>query len=104
MLLDIGHEARAETRLLLNYWLKLLLPVGLSTETEVLEAQSLEGGTEWVNKVVLARLSADNFETAVAEFLGYYAEFGSALLGDFGFDNTVDNGIAGSGAHHFLAE
>jgi hypothetical protein len=44
-------------------------------------------------KVILARLSPDIFEAAVTEFLGYDAEFGSALLGNFGADNAADSGF-----------
>jgi hypothetical protein len=80
-------------RLLGSDWLKLPSPVGFFMGTEVLETQSLEGSVEWINKVILASLSPDIFEAAVAEFLGYDAELGSALLGDFGVDNAVDSGL-----------
>jgi hypothetical protein len=75
--------------LLLDRWFELLSPVGLFMNTEVLDTQSLEGSVEWINKVILARLSPDIFEAIVEEFLAYNAEFGSALLGEFGVDNTV---------------
>ncbi|PVH99919.1 hypothetical protein DM02DRAFT_614668 [Periconia macrospinosa] len=80
-------------RLLGGHWLQLTSLVGLFVGTEVLETQSLEGSVEWINKVILASLSLDIFEAAVAEFLGYNAEFRLALLGDFGLDNTVDSGL-----------
>lgn len=67
-------------RLLLDHWFKLLSPLGLSMETEVLETQRLEGSVEWINKVILVILSPDIFEAAVAEFLGYDAKFGSGFL------------------------
>jgi hypothetical protein len=76
-----------------DHWLKLPSPVGFFMGTEVLETQGLEGSVEWINKVILASLSPDILEAAVAEFLGYDAEVRSALLGDFGGDNAVDSGL-----------
>ncbi|KAF9728548.1 hypothetical protein PMIN01_13376 [Paraphaeosphaeria minitans] len=73
--------------------LKLPSPVGFFMGTEALEAQSLEGSVDWINNVILVSLSPDVFEAAVAEFLGYDVEFGSALLGDFGIDNALDSGL-----------
>lgn len=48
---------------------------------------------EWIKKVIFARLSSDIVEAAVAELLGYDADFGSAPLGDFGIDNAVNNDL-----------
>jgi hypothetical protein len=46
---------------------------------------------EWIDKVIFASLSPDNFEAVIAEGLRYNAEFSSALLEDRGVDNTVDS-------------
>jgi hypothetical protein len=91
--LDTSHEAQTEMHLLSDYWLKLRSPGGLFMDTSVLETQGLNSSVEWINEVILARLSPDVFKTAIAEFFGYNVDFGSALLGEFGVDNVFDSGF-----------
>lgn len=79
--------------LLVDHWLELFSQLGFFMETQVLKTQGFEGGVEWVDKVIFARLGPKIFEAAVVECLGYDPEFGSALLGDFGVDNALDSSL-----------
>ena len=48
---------------------------------------------KWINRVILANVSPDFLEVAVAEFLDHDAELRSALVGYFGSDNAVDSDL-----------
>lgn len=76
---------------MLDLWLKLLLPVGVCTEAEIVKAHRIESIVEYFNEVIFANRSSGFFGAVGLKYFGYGFELLSAPLGGFGFDNGVDS-------------
>lgn len=75
-----AQQTQIETRML-DLWLELIVPVGVCTKAENVEAQGIEGIVEYFDKVILAYRSPSIFGATGLEISDYGFELLSAPLG-----------------------